>query len=111
MNASPQELLLGARISGAATMLAPEARCRHLYIAGQTGTGKSTLLLNLIAQDLAAGAGLALLDPHSHAFELKIFFLTCVIVAGVYGGLTATRKILFVQALPALVALVAVHIR
>ena len=45
------------------------------------------------------------------AFELKIFFLTCVIVAGVYGGLTATRKILFVQALPAVVALVAVHIR
>jgi putative membrane protein len=60
---------------------------------------------------LAAGLIWALLDPHSHAFELKIFFLTCVIVAGVYGGLTATRKILFVQALPAAVALVAVHIR
>ena len=60
---------------------------------------------------LAAGLIWALLDPHSHAFELKIFFLTCVIVAGIYGGLTATRKILFVQALPAAVALVAVHIR
>ena len=60
---------------------------------------------------LAAGLIWALLDPHSHAFELKIFFLSCVIVAGVYGGLTATRKILFVQALPAAVALVAVHIR
>jgi putative membrane protein len=60
---------------------------------------------------LAAGLIWALLDPHSHAFELKIFFLTCVIVAGVYGGLTATRKILLVQALPAFVALVAVHIR
>lgn len=45
-------------------MLEPEARRRHLYIVGQTGTGKSTLLLNLIAQDLAAGEGLALLDPH-----------------------------------------------
>jgi len=45
-------------------MLAPEERRRHLYIVGQTGTGKSTLLLNLIAQDLASGAGLALLDPH-----------------------------------------------
>ena len=32
--------------------------------AGQTGTGKSTLLLNLIQQDLAAGEGIALLDPH-----------------------------------------------
>ncbi len=38
-------------------MLDPEERRRHLYIVGQTGTGKSTLLLNLIAQDLAAGEG------------------------------------------------------
>ena len=45
-------------------MLDPEERRRHLYIVGQTGTGKSTLLLNLIRQDLAAGQGLALLDPH-----------------------------------------------
>src|SRR5262245_45923932 len=59
---------------------------------------------------LAAGLIWSLLDPHSHAFELKIFFLTCVIVAGIYGGLTASRKILFVQALPAFIALVAVHI-
>jgi putative membrane protein len=33
------------------------------------------------------------------------FFLTCVIVAGVYGGATANRRILFIQALPAAVAL------
>ena len=50
-------------------MLDPEERRRHLYIVGQTGTGKSTLLLNLIAQDLAAGAGLALLDPHGDLAE------------------------------------------
>jgi putative membrane protein len=60
---------------------------------------------------LAAGLIWSLLDLHSHAFELKIFFLSCVIVAGIYGGLTTARKILFVQALPGLVALVAVHIR
>ena len=60
MTASPQELLLGARITGDFVMLAPEERRRHLYVVGQTGTGKSTLLLNLIAQDLASGAGLAL---------------------------------------------------
>jgi hypothetical protein len=64
MNTQPQELLLGARISGEFVMLDPEERRRHLSIVGQTGTGKSTLLLNLIAQDLAAGAGIALLDPH-----------------------------------------------
>jgi len=40
--------------------------------------------------------------------ELKTFFLGCVVVAGVFGGLTAKRSILFTQALPALVALVLV---
>jgi hypothetical protein len=39
-------------------------RRRHLYVVGQTSAGISTLLLNLIAQDLAAGQGLAVLDPH-----------------------------------------------
>jgi putative membrane protein len=37
--------------------------------------------------------------------DLKIFFLGCVIVAGVFGGLTAKTSILFVQALPAAIAL------
>ena len=36
---------------------------------------------------------------------IKVFFLTCVIVAGVFGAATASRKILFVQALPGAVAL------
>lgn len=36
---------------------------------------------------------------------VKIFFLLCVIIAGVYGGFTVSRKILFVQALPAVIAL------
>ena len=38
--------------------------------------------------------------------SVKVFFLVCVIVAGVYGAATASRKILFVQALPAALALV-----
>lgn len=37
--------------------------------------------------------------------SIAIFFLICVIVAGVFGALTASRKILFVQALPAAIAL------
>jgi DNA helicase HerA-like ATPase len=69
MNATPQELLLGTRITGDFVVLAPEERQRHLYIVGQTGTGKSTLLLNLMAQDIASGAGLALLDPHGDLAE------------------------------------------
>lgn len=40
--------------------------------------------------------------------DVKIFFLACVIVAGVYGGLTAKTTILFTQALPGLLALLAV---
>ena len=39
---------------------------------------------------------------------IKIFFLGCVVVAGVFGAFTASRKILWVQALPAAVALVLV---
>ena len=39
-------------------------RLRHMHVIGATGTGKSTLLLSLIAQDLAAGRGVGLLDPH-----------------------------------------------
>jgi len=39
-------------------------RRQHMYILGRTGMGKSTLLETLIASDLAAGNGLALLDPH-----------------------------------------------
>jgi putative membrane protein len=40
------------------------------------------------------------------AFQIKIFFLICVIVAGIYGAVTVTRRILFVQALPAAIALI-----
>lgn len=40
--------------------------------------------------------------------DVKLFFLACVIVAGVYGGLTAKTTILFTQAAPGLVALIAV---
>jgi putative membrane protein len=38
----------------------------------------------------------------------RIFFLACVVVAGVYGAATANRRILFIQALPAVLALAAV---
>ena len=43
-------------------------------------------------------------------FEAKIFFLACVVVAGLYGGATANRRIWFIQALPAAIALVLVHL-
>lgn len=54
---------------------------------------------------LAAGLiwGLSLGDAGS---SVKVFFLACVLVAGLYGAATASRKILFVQALPAALGLV-----
>lgn len=38
-------------------------------------------------------------------FAIKMFFLSCVIIAGVFGAMTVSRKIFFVQALPAIIAL------
>ncbi len=43
---------------------APEDRMRHMYVLGQTGTGKTTIMKNMIAQDIAAGHGVCYIDPH-----------------------------------------------
>jgi putative membrane protein len=40
--------------------------------------------------------------------NVALFFLTCVIVAGIYGGYSATKKIFYVQAVPAIIALLIV---
>lgn len=45
------------------------------------------------------------------AKNVAVFFLVCVIVAGIYGAMTASKKIFFVQALPAVIALIAVLVR
>ena len=51
---------------------------------------------------LAAGLAWALWSDRR---DLKLFFLACVVVAGIFGGLTAKTTILFTQGLPALIAL------
>ncbi len=53
---------------------------------------------------LAAGLGWGLLAG-ADGYPVKVFFLGCVITAGVFGAATAARKILWVQAVPAAVAL------
>ncbi|MBA2253873.1 MAG: DUF1304 domain-containing protein [Chloroflexi bacterium] len=57
---------------------------------------------------LAAGLLAGLVLPQPSAFHFKLFFLACVIVAGAFGAATVSRRILLVQALPAVIALVAV---
>jgi hypothetical protein len=46
-----------------------EQRLRHTHIIGATGTGKSTLLQNLVLQDINQGNGVAVLDPHGDLIE------------------------------------------
>ena len=43
---------------------AKEDRVRHFYVIGQTGTGKTTILKNMIAQDIVNGEGVCFIDPH-----------------------------------------------
>ncbi len=40
------------------------------------------------------------------SFNISLFFLSCVLVAGIYGAITASKRILFVQALPAAIVIV-----
>jgi GTPase SAR1 family protein len=50
-------------------------RRRHLYVVGQTGTGKTSLMKNLIAQDIKNGEGVGIIDPHG---EFADYALGCV---------------------------------
>ena len=56
---------------------------------------------------LAAGLGWGLIHGvPAFAFQIKVFFLLCVIIAGVYGAATVSRRILYVQAAPAAIGLI-----
>ncbi|KAG4424894.1 hypothetical protein IFR04_002054 [Cadophora malorum] len=58
---------------------------------------------------LAAGLAWSLVHPVPEVSkQLSLFFSSCVLVAGIYGGATANRKILFVQGVPATAAIAAV---
>ncbi len=86
----PQEgVILGInRDRGVETkvFMTPDDRLRHLYVIGQTGTGKTTLLKNMIAQDIINGEGVCMIDPHGsdiqdilglipkHRYEDVIYF-------------------------------------
>lgn len=58
---------------------------------------------------LAAGLIWGLVHPAPEfGWQIQMFFLACVAVAGLYGAATASRKILFIQAIPAVLAMLAV---
>lgn len=60
---------------------------------------------------LAAGLFWSLLiKNHAWSLYVSVFFLSCVIIAGIYGGLTVGRRFFYVQAIPAILALIAVHL-
>lgn len=76
--------------------LTPEFSAASKTLAANQGLYNGFLAAGLIWGLYLGAAGLS----------VKIFFLSCVLVAGIYGAITVNRKILFVQAIPALAALI-----
>jgi hypothetical protein len=65
-------IILGDNVSGTRRQpiaISMDGRRRHVYISGQTGVGKTTLMINLINEDLVAGRGLAVIDPDGQLVE------------------------------------------
>ena len=87
---------LGRRVFG----LSPEIAAASAPLAANQG-----LYNGFLAAGLVWGVTLG-----ATGFAVKVFFLVCVIVAGVFGAATAKKSILFVQALPAAVALLLVFL-
>ena len=78
---------------------------RTFGLTAEFATQSKTLAANqgLYNGFLAAGLAWALAAQRS---DVAMFFLGCVLIAGIFGGFTASRKILFIQALPAAIGLV-----
>lgn len=69
-------------------------------LAANQGLYNGFLVAGLVWGLIAANAEFAL--------QIKIFFLSCVLIAGIYGAYSANKKIFFVQGLPALLGIIAV---
>ena len=90
------EMFLWTRPSGLKTFgLTPEFAKATQALAANQGLYNGFIAAGLVWGLVLGGAGTA----------IKIFFLACVVVAGVFGGFTASRKILWVQAFPGIIAL------
>ena len=82
---------LGRRVFGTSAEFAAASR----VLAANQGLYNGFLAAGLVWGLLAGSGGVS----------IRVFFLACVIVAGVYGAISVSRKLLFVQALPAAIAL------
>ena len=82
---------LGRRVFG----LAPDVTAAAAPLAANQGLYNGFLAAGLVWGLVLGAAG----------FDVKVFFLACVIVAGVFGAVTARRSILWFQALPGAIAL------
>jgi putative membrane protein len=93
-------------------MFAWETRGRKVFrgsLSPELFTPTKTLAANQGLYNGFLAAGLAwsfFIDNPEWKTNISIFFLSCVIIAGIYGAITASKKIFFIQALPAITALV-----
>ncbi len=91
------EMFLWATPFGAKTFKRPLAEMEsQKVLAGNQGLYNGFLAAGLIWTYFGDGAMM---------FQVRVFFLVCVVIAGLYGAATAAREILFLQALPAALAL------
>ena len=81
--------------------LTPDFAARSKVLAANQGLYNGFLVAGLVW-----GLGLG-----PEGFAIKLFFLACVLVAGLFGAATASRKILYIQALPAALAIAALLAR
>lgn len=82
---------------------------RIFGLTAEKAQDSASLAANQGVYNLFVAAGLIWgLLAHDCAFQIKLFFLGFVIIAGIVGAITAKRSILFVQALPGAVALLLV---
>ena len=89
-------------------MLCRQSNRRHGIVGDEQEAGRSRYVSSPccdasknVVGDVGDGALLAGAD----GYTIKVFFLSCVVIAGVFGAATASRKILWVQAVPGAAAL------
>ena len=80
--------------------LTPQKAAETKVLAANQG-----LYNGFLAAGLLWGLFQGLMSEGNTGLDFKVFFLLCVVAAGVYGAMTVSKKILYIQALPAAVAL------